>query len=203
MDARQATAADARAVGTTLGAAFADDPVWRWLVGDRAARVVAALTRHGCERHPEQFTMVGEDAVSGAVSGAGLGAVSWWHPPGQWRLGLAETLRLAPKVGPIARLGTLRLLRMSTAIEKQHPHEPHAYLGYVGAAVQGKGQGAAALAPALEVCDAFGWPAYLESSNPRNLPFYRRHGFVDREPLRVPAGCPVITPMWRESRRRT
>jgi GNAT superfamily N-acetyltransferase len=187
MDARQATAADARAVGTTLGAAFADDPVWRWLVGDRASRVVAALTRHGCERHPEQFTMVGEDSAA------------WWHPPGQWRLGLADTLRLAPKVGPIARLGTLRLLRMSAAIEKQHPHEPHAYLGYVGAAVQGKGRGAAVLAPALEVCDAFGWPAYLESSNPRNLPFYRRHGFVDRQPLRVPAGCPVITPMWRES----
>jgi GNAT superfamily N-acetyltransferase len=187
-DARQATAADARAVGTTLGAAFADDPVWRWLVGDRATPVVAALTRHGCERHPEQFTLVGEDAVS------------WWHPPGHWRLGLAETLRLAPKVGPVARLGTLRLLRMSAAIEKHHPREPHAYLGYLGAAVQGRGLGAAALTPALEVCDAFGWPAYLESSNPRNVPFYRRHGFVDRAPLRVPAGCPVITPMWRDAR---
>jgi GNAT superfamily N-acetyltransferase len=188
MDTRQATSADARAVGTTLGAAFADDPVWRWLVGNRAVPVVAALTRHGCERRPEQFTMVGEDAAA------------WWHPPGQWRLGLAETLRLAPKVGPIARLGTLRLLRMSAAIEKQHPHEPHAYLGYLGAAVQGKGLGGAVLQPALDVCDAFGWPAYLESSNPRNLPFYRRHGFIDREPLQVPAGCPVITPMWRDAR---
>ena len=127
-------------------------------------------------------------------------AVAWWHPPGQWRMGLAETLRLVPRVGPIARLGSLRLLRMSALIERQHPEEPAAYLGYLGAAVQGKGLGGVVLQPALDVCDAFGWPAYLESSNPRNVPFYRRYGFVDGAPLEVPSGCPTITPMWRVAR---
>ena len=187
MTARSATRTDAKAVGAALGRAFADDPVWRWLVGDRASRVVAAITQHGCERQPEQFTMVDE-------------AAAWWHPPGHWRMGWAETLRLVPRVGPIARLGSLKLLRMSALIEKQHPEEPAAYLGYLGAAVQGKGLGGAVLQPALDVCDAFGWPAYLESSNPRNVPFYRRHGFVDSAPLEVPPGCPTITPMWRDAR---
>lgn len=187
MTARQATAADARAVGADLGRAFADDPVWRWLVGGRAARVVAAFTSHGCRRAPHEFTIVD-------------GAASWWHPPGQWRLGVAETLRLVPVLGPVARLGSLRLLRMSAMIERQHPVEPAAYLGFLGAAVQSQGLGSAVLQPALGVCDAFGWPAYLESSNPRNLPFYRRHGFVDGAPLEVPAGCPTITPMWRDPR---
>ena len=174
-------------MGATLAKAFADDPVWRGLVGERASRVVAALTTHGCRRRPAEFTMV-EDAVA------------WWHPPGQWRMGLAETLRLVPRVGPIARLGSLRLLRMSALIERQHPEEPAAYLGYLGAAVQGKGLGGVVLQPALDVCDAFGWPAYLESSNPRNVPFYRRYGFVDGAPLEVPSGCPTITPMWRVAR---
>lgn len=185
--ARQALVADAAAVGAALGAAFADDPVWRWLVGDRAGRVVAAIARAGCARHPSQFTVV-------------EGAAAWWHPPGQWRLGVRETLRLVPRVVPVARGGTLRLLRMSALVEEQHPPGEHAYLGYLGAAAQGRGLGTQAIAPALEVCDAFGWPAYLESSNPRNLPFYRRHGFTDRPPLQVPDGCPVITPMWREPR---
>jgi GNAT superfamily N-acetyltransferase len=196
MAPRQAVRSDAAQVGATLGRAFADDPVWRWLVGDRASRVVAAITQHGCERTPEQFTLV-DEAVA---RGAGLGAVSWWHEPGRWRMGWAETLRLVPRVGPIARLGSLRLLRMSAHIERQHPEEPAAYLGYLGAAVQGKGLGGAVLQPALDVCDAFGWAAYLESSNPRNVPFYRRYGFVDSAPLEVPPGCPTITPMWRAAR---
>jgi GNAT superfamily N-acetyltransferase len=184
---RPATRADAAAVGAALGAAFADDPLWRWLVGDRASRLVAAITASGVGRHPSQFTITDD-------------AAAWWHPPGQWRLGLAETLRLAPRVLPIARLGSLTLLRLSALVEKQHPSGAHAYLGYLGAAVQGKGLGSAVISPALEVCDAYGWAAFLESSNPRNLPFYRRHGFVDREPLQVPDGCPTITPMWRDPR---
>ena len=188
MTARQATAQDAPAVGATLGAAFADDPIWRWLVDDRASRVVQAITTFGCARYPEQFTIVD-------------GAASWWHPPGHWKLGLADTLRLVPRVTPVVRTRAVRLLRMSALVEKQHPPgDDHAYLGYLGAAVQGEGLGSQVMQPALDVCDAFGWPAFLESSNPRNLPFYRRHGFVDREPLRVPPGCPVITPMWRDPR---
>ena len=177
---------DPREVGAVLGAAFADDPVWRWLVGSRAAHVVAAITRLGCERHPEQFTVLDGRAAA------------WWHPPGAWELGLRDTLRLVPRVGPVARLRSWRLLRTSALVESQHPTEPHAYLGYLGAAVPGEGYGARVLAPGLAACDRFGWPAYLESSNPRNLPFYRRHGFVERPLLQVPDGCPPVIPMWRE-----
>jgi GNAT superfamily N-acetyltransferase len=187
VEARQATAADARTVGETLGKAFVDDPVWRWMTGDRAPQAVAALTSTWCSWHPSEFTVVD-------------GAASWWHPPGEWRMSFAQTLRLVPHVAPAARLGSLRLLRMSMAIERQHPAEPAAYLAFLGASIQGRGLGRTVMQPALDVCDAFGWPAYLESSNPQNLPFYRRLGFVDRPALKVPRGCPPITPMWRDPR---
>src|SRR3546814_12966763 len=39
------------------------------------------------------------------------------------------------------------------------------------------GHGDALMAYALAQCDCDHAPAYLESSNPRNIPFYQRHGF--------------------------
>jgi GNAT superfamily N-acetyltransferase len=65
---------------------------------------------------------------------------------------------------------------------------------------QGKGVGSALMQPVLRICDEEGIPAYLESSKKANLAFYRRHGFVERDPLHVPDGGPPIWPMWREPR---
>ena len=62
---------------------------------------------------------------------------------------------------------------------------------------QDAGLGAAVLAPVLDRCDAEGVHAYLESSNPRNLPFYRRLGFVAAGEIPLPGG-PSLIPMWRE-----
>ena len=40
-------------------------------------------------------------------------------------------------------------------------------------------------------------PAYLESSNPRNISLYLRHGFVDTGEITAADG-PSLIPMWRE-----
>jgi hypothetical protein len=55
------------------------------------------------------------------------------------------------------------------------------------------------MAYALARCDCDHAPAYLESSNPRNIPFYRRYGF---EPLgAIQAGSsPTLVPMLRRPR---
>ena len=50
----------------------------------------------------------------------------------------------------------------------------------------------------LERCDEEGIPAYLESSNARNVPFYRRHGFGVTTELQIPGGGPMLWLMWRE-----
>ena len=47
--------------------------------------------------------------------------------------------------------------------------------------------------------DAEHMPAYLESTNPANLPRYEALGFNRRDEF-APASGPVITTMWREAR---
>jgi GNAT superfamily N-acetyltransferase len=87
---------------------------------------------------------------------------------------------------------------------KYHPSEPHWYLPLMGVdpAHQGKGHGDALMSYALERCDRDRAPAYLESTNSRNISLYRRHGF---EPLcAIQVGTsPTLTPMLRRARRPT
>jgi ribosomal protein S18 acetylase RimI-like enzyme len=84
---------------------------------------------------------------------------------------------------------------------KYHPQEPHWYLPLIGVdpAHQGKGFGSALLGHALEICDRDHLPAYLESSNPLNIPLYRRHGFELLDTLQVGSSPPVF-PMLRPAR---
>ena len=52
---------------------------------------------------------------------------------------------------------------------------------------------------AIGVIDADGRAAYLESSNPRNIPLYRRFGFEITGEIRTESS-PVLTPMLRPGR---
>jgi ribosomal protein S18 acetylase RimI-like enzyme len=81
---------------------------------------------------------------------------------------------------------------------EHHPHEPHWYLPVVAADPNwiGQGLGALLMKHALRRCDEEGIAAYLESSNPRNISLYERHGF--RIVGRIQSGSsPVMTPMLR------
>ena len=82
-----------------------------------------------------------------------------------------------------------------------HPEAPCWYLPLIGVdpTSQGRGYGSALLRYALEHVDRAGAPAYLESSNPRNVALYERHGF---EVLgKIQAGSsPTVVPMMRRPR---
>ncbi len=83
-----------------------------------------------------------------------------------------------------------------------HPHdEPLWYLAFIGvdATSQSRGLGSALLSHALRLCDEQGTRAYLESSNPANIPFYERHGFEVMGKIEV-GSAPPIHPMIREKR---
>ena len=82
-----------------------------------------------------------------------------------------------------------------------HPEEPHWYLPIIGVEpnAQGKGLGAALMRHAVARCDQERALAYLESSNPRNISLYLRHGFEVMGEIRVGA-APLVTPMPRQPR---
>ena len=86
-------------------------------------------------------------------------------------------------------------------IGRARPQQPHWYLPSLGVdpAHQGQGVGGALLRAALERCDREGAASYLESSSPRNVPLYERHGFEVQGEIRYGSSPPVI-PMLRSAR---
>ena len=68
---------------------------------------------------------------------------------------------------------------MFEKISGYHPNEPHWYLLLLGVDPHhhGKRLGSALKQHAIVTCDQDNKFAYLESSNPKNIPFYEQHEF--------------------------
>jgi ribosomal protein S18 acetylase RimI-like enzyme len=81
---------------------------------------------------------------------------------------------------------------------RYHPSEPHWYLPLMGVdpSKQGKGLGSALLQYMLIQLDREKNIAYLESSNPRNISLYKRHGFELLGTIQI-GTSPPISPMLR------
>jgi ribosomal protein S18 acetylase RimI-like enzyme len=84
---------------------------------------------------------------------------------------------------------------------RYHPNEPHWYLPLMGVdpSQQSKGFGSALLQHTLIQFDRDNKLAYLESSNPRNIPLYKRHGFELLGTIQT-GTSPSIAPMLRRPR---
>ena len=192
-----AVAGDLDAIGAALSASFAEDPVQQWLfepVDDFDGSRTAFLRFFVDTYFPAGHVYV--EAGTGGASGAAM-----WTPPDRDVLDVACIEALLALMDGI--LGDEALPRLSELARSgaYRPTEPHFYLGVLGIdpACQGKGLGAALVAPVLDACDQGGFVAHLESSNPRNLGFYERLGFVATDDFRCggPAG-PLMTIMRRE-----
>jgi GNAT superfamily N-acetyltransferase len=131
--------------------------------------------------------------VSTDFCGAGL-----WLPPGVHPDGEALEKLLRETAEP-AHLDDL--LATFAKMDEWHPEEPVWYLPMIGVDpnAQGRGIGAALLRHGLARADESGVAAYLESSNPRNIPLYERHGFEAMVEIQFGKG-PLITPMLRQPR---
>lgn len=182
------------AVVSVMARAFDDDPFANWIVAQdkRRARRIYDFMDAGMrlsEPHNEVYTTEG-------VEGGAL-----WSPPGKWKTGILDQVRLLPLM---VRATGLRNLAGRfggfNMVEKHHPNEPHWYLLALGVEpdLQGRGIGSKLMAPVLEMCDRDRTPAYLESSKERNVPLYERHGFKVTERLELPKGGPPIWLMWRD-----
>jgi GNAT superfamily N-acetyltransferase len=193
-DVRPATTADLPAIGRTLAAAFATDPIWHWL---RAPG--ADWDRHGAgffaAEAKAQLAGHGEVLVDDQVRGAAI-----WAPPKRWKSTTKEAVALAVPSLRLFRAGLPRAMRMIGEVEAAHPVDPpHWYLAILGTdpAHQGAGVGSALIRAVTDRCDAEGLGAYLESSKEQNVPFYARHGFEVQEAFE-PAGAPTMWRMWRD-----
>ena len=93
------------------------------------------------------------------------------------------------------------LLGVFEQMDQYHPQEPHWYLPMIGVdpVRQGRGLGGLLMRHVLRRCDEERMPAYLESTNPRNLSLYLRHGFEILGTIRVGEAPPVV-PMLRPPR---
>ncbi|MEH2590547.1 GNAT family N-acetyltransferase [Bradyrhizobium sp. AZCC 1721] len=125
----------------------------------------------------------------------GARAAALWLPPGvepdeaEMNAIMEESLRpeISGDIGAIMK-----------GMAEHHPHEPHWYLPLIAADPRwiGQGLGSLLMKHALRRCDEEGIAAYLESSNPRNISLYERHGF--KITGRIQSGSsPVVTPMLR------
>ena len=192
---RNAVAADVDTLVDTLSDSFAEDPMFSWLFPST-------------QLFPFFFRMLVNDVYlpRGIVHIEDQGrAAALWLPPEQ-RLKVAPRLRLLRLALKLIRESGLRpvwrVTRQSSVFARHHPHEPHYYLQFIGCqrSEQGHGIGAALLKQGTRICDERGMPAYLECSNPRNVPLYERHGFVVTSQETVGKNGPTAWFMWRDPR---
>ena len=175
----------------TIVLGFSADPMARWASPEPAVYL---------DRRDQFF-----DAMGGAAFDHGTAfvaddgaAVATWLPPGVD----SDHDRLAAIMDeqtPASRKAEMDAL--FAKMEEFHLAEPHWYLPLIAAdpARQGQGLGTALMEAAIARIEADGRPAYLESSNPRNIPLYERFGFRRIGEIRTETS-PVLTPMVRPGR---
>ncbi len=126
-------------------------------------------------------------------------AVSLWIPPGEPDLLPEDEERFEPLMRDALGHAAQRLFDAFERFEEARPSEPHYYLSLLGTHPDhsGQGWGMGLLADNLVGIDAEGGAAYLESSNPANVPRYERLGFSVFDEFAVSDEI-AVAQMWRE-----
>jgi len=188
---RSATPSDEVQVIDAIVIAFGADPVARW----------CWPAPHDYLAHMPTFSRAFGRAAfaNGTVHCTDdWGGVALWLPPGVHpdEDALGEVVQNTVS----AAIGEDLLEALGQAAE-YHPDGEHWYLPLIGVdpSYRGRGYGGALMAHALQLCDQGHSPAYLESSNPRNISLYERHGFEVLGTVQVGTSPPIV-PMLRAAR---
>ena len=185
------TASEEDQTVAALVLAFSTDPVARWVWPEPQQYLAHA---------PGFFRAFGGPAFAQgtAYSIAGYAGAALWLPPSVDPDEHALSAHIASTVPARTQADLFTLLDQ---MARYHPGEPHWYLPLIGVdpALRGRGYGSMLLQHTLSECDRDGVAAYLESSNPRNLSLYHRHGFEILGTIQVGASPPIF-PMLRRPR---
>ena len=171
--------------------AFSADPAARWTWPDPQQYLM---------HFPKFVKALGGNAFAhgSAYCVDGYAGAALWLPPGV-RPDEDALITLLQRTGsaPVQK----DVFAVFEQMERYHPREPHWFLPFIGIDPfqQGRGYGAALMKHALIPCDRDHTLAYLESSNPKNIPLYERHGFELLGTIQVGTSPPVF-PMLRKPR---
>lgn len=176
-----------------LTLAFVADPIMRWFFPDGQDYIQnfgEMMLRFGGDKAFENGTA----RYVGDYAGAAL-----WLPPG-----------VEPEEEPFMawlaeNFEGEKLETMGKLLEQMYEYHPKDislwYLAFLGmdTAHQNSGMGSILMKNCLLEVDKAGTIAYLESSNPQNVPFYERHGFEVMGKIEVD-DAPPVHPMLRPAR---
>jgi ribosomal protein S18 acetylase RimI-like enzyme len=191
-DVKTAMKSDEAGVIDALKLAFVADPATRWVWPDpqKYLSQFPSLAKafggkafvHECAHYVKNY------------SGAALWLPPEVHPDFDRMMALMQSSGSddAKKDGP----------EVFEKMSSYHPNEPHWYLPLLGVDPlhHGNGLGSALMKHAIVTFDLDHKLAYLESSNPKNIPFYKRHGFELLGTIQVRTS-PSIFPMLRKPRK--
>ena len=186
-----ATQDDSASIIATLVTAFVDDPFIRWMFPKPETYLTAfpmVLKYFAGAAFDTRTAYQAQEAKGAAL----------WLPPGVSpdEEGLGQVLE-----DHVDAERQEQVFAVMEQVGAGHPEDAHWYLPAMGVdpKEQGKGFGAALLGESLGICDTSRRLAYLESTNPRNIPFYQRHGFEVEGEIQID-GSPVLTRMLRLAR---
>jgi GNAT superfamily N-acetyltransferase len=169
---------------TSVVAAFATDPLLRWVWPDDRRYTACATVFFGL--------LLDLRLEGGEVWAAGDGdAVAMWDPPGGL-YGPSPDDRWAAAKAAFTDQENAAWATVDGAMGVPPEAGPHWYLGVLATAParQRSGLGRAVLAPVLGAADRTGLAAYLETATESNVGFYRRLGFEPAHEVDLPDGGP-------------
>ncbi|MGH6641058.1 GNAT family N-acetyltransferase [Hypericibacter sp.] len=173
-----------------IGLSFIADPVLRWMYPDLQQFVVYL---------PQLTKAYGGRAIDhgSAYYVDGYWGAALWLPPDIHSDDEAFAVLLDRSIGDQKNDAVATFQQTADF----HPRGPHWFLAVIGVDPihQHKGIGSALIKCGLVPCDRDHLPAYLEATNPKNIPLYERHGFELLGTIQL-SGCPPLFPMLRRPR---
>ncbi len=177
-----------------MARALLGSPTWTWAFPEPQRRFAALRA------------IWGFDLESGLAHGwvwkvEGGASASLWYPPGTLGADPTEAERFARLLeGALAPEEAALMRAVFERFEANHPRRPHYYLSLLATDPDRAGArlGTALLADNLARIDANGAAAFLETTNPVNVPLYERFGFRRSGEFGLPAAGPTVAQMWRD-----